>query len=188
MTDGNPRPDDTESTENAGRDLAAPFIPGGAGRERQPPEEATPSQAVEPDTDDADAEAPAPEPEPATPTAEAEPAGSLPFEAARDADEGGVAEEAGAFHRQAEDEEDFPFGAFDLEGGEGEAIEQEGAADETAEDREMNRAWELADRLEEAARRLRDRGAAAAREGLESSDRFTALLSSLLAGYLARDE
>ena len=184
MTDGTSRPDDTESTENAGRELAAPFIPGG-GPERQPPEEAIPSHAVEPEGD-----ADAPEPDAAPEPAATEPAESLPFQAARDADEGGGGKEAVGSRPQAEAEDDFPFGAFDLEGGEGAALPEldEDSVDETAEDREMDRAWELADRLEDVARRLRDSGAAAAREGLESSDRFTALLSSLLAGYLARGE
>jgi hypothetical protein len=43
---------------------------------------------------------------------------------------------------------------------------------------------ELATRLEDLAARIRSEGADGARAGMASSDRFTALLSSLIAGYL----
>jgi hypothetical protein len=44
---------------------------------------------------------------------------------------------------------------------------------------------EVADRLEALAARLRDQGARGVEEGMASSDRMTALLAGLIAGYLA---
>ncbi|MFO7895173.1 MAG: hypothetical protein R6U63_15785 [Longimicrobiales bacterium] len=53
---------------------------------------------------------------------------------------------------------------------------------------EQSAAAELADRLEEMAARLRDRGVEAAEEQMSAPDRFTALLAGLLAGYLSGRE
>ena len=225
MTDGTPRPEN-ESSDEARRDLAAPFIPGAPRSSPEPESDATPSPASpepEPKTT-AETEAPTVEPtEPAAEPIEPEPAGAeatetFPFETAwgeqeAAGEEGTAAEAAGEPAPRSvgyEDEDDFPFDAFDIEGG-GEAErsaaepapeegvraawgEEAGGGDtggapaEDAEAREMAAARDLADRLDEMARRLRDQGGAAVREELESDDRFTALLAGLLAGYLAGRE
>lgn len=114
--------------------------------------------------------------------------GSLPFEYGWD-DEG----DAGA-----SEEDVFPVDAFDIEGDEagwatepGSAVAGQDAAPDTpppagaTESREMESAREIAGRLEDMARRLRDQGPAAARAEIDSTDRFTSLLAGLLAGYLA---
>ena len=230
MTDGNPRPEN-ESSDETRRDLAAPFIPGAPRPSPEPESEATPSPALpEPEPEATETQAPAEAPaEPTEPASEPfepvepEPAGAetteaFPFETAwgeeETAGEEGVGEEGAAEPAGEptpsgvgyEDEDDFPFEAFDIEGGaEAETLAAEpepeeglppawgeepgkegtGESPEDAEAREMAAARDLADRLEEMARRLRDQGGAAAREELESEDRFTALLAGLLAGYLA---
>lgn len=201
--------DDTHADE-----LAPPFMPGGA----EPGAEAGPGPAPEPATapeeGTPEAAEPAPEPlaapfEPAAATEEAggddhdeEPAEPFPFETSWDAGEEETAE--------PEDEDAFPVEAFDIEDDEaswgtepdlveegagpgeaaavGEETGQVEADAESVESREMAAAREVAGRLEEMARRLRDQGPDAAWKGLESADRFTSLLAGMLAGYLAGKE
>lgn len=171
MTTGNPGPDDapapptstgwSRDDETHDDDLAPPFVPGEA----------------EPAEDDA--------------------AGPFPFE-------GGWGDEEG--EAEAREEDVFPVEAFDIEGDEtswgtepgstepGSTVAEEDVARDTppeagpAESREMEAAREIAGRLEEMARRLRDQGPAAARAEIDSADRFTSLLAGLLAGYLAGRE
>ena len=206
MTDGNPRPEN-ESSDEARRELAAPFIPG-APRTSPESDEATPSPAPpppEPGEPTGAEAAPAEPTEPADEPVEPEPAGAeaeaFPFETPWEEEEAGPEDDAEPESADepfagagGQDEDEFPFEAFDIEGAYEEAAgtaeaEPEPAADTggepDAEAREMAAARDLADRLEEMARRLRDQGGAAVRQELESDDRFTALLAGLLGGYLA---
>ena len=95
-------------------------------------------------------------------------------------------------------EDDFPFEAFDIEGGEGQQETAEGGepAREPTEATVVSAggrtgatpADELADRLEAMADKLRRRGTAGVEADMSSPDRFTALLAGLLAGYLSGRE
>ena len=85
-----------------------------------------------------------------------------------------------------DEEDDFPVEAFDIEEGQPSWLGESAPGNaEAVETRGMHAARELAGRLEEMARRLRDQGPEAARAELESPDRFNALLAGLVAGYLA---
>lgn len=163
MTNGNPGPDD------------APAPPTSTGWSRDD------------DSHDDDL-APPFVPGEAAPAGE-EDAGPFPFD-------GDWADEEG--EAETRDEDVFPVEAFDIEGDEtgwgtepGSTVAEEEVAPETPpeagaiESREMEAAREVAGRLEEMARRLRDQGPAAARAEIDSADRFTSLLAGLLAGYLA---
>lgn len=87
---------------------------------------------------------------------------------------------AGAHRRELED--DFPVHAFQIEGEELEPAEAEVRAPHGPLDDSV---YDLADRLEAMAQRLRAEGSAAAEAEMSAPDRFTALLAGLLAGYLA---
>ena len=204
MTDGSPRPDRENDDE-----LAPPFVPGSP---PPPTEDTTGGQGTgEPVVESTHAE-PTPAEPPVTPAEEPGGTGApeagdedaFPFETGWDettegeADEGPAApavpeadttsidaleaepaEEPVAPSAPATDD-DFPVDSFDIEG--------EGGVAAPAEPGAGDMAGELADRLEDMARRLRDQGPAAAEAEMSSGDRFTALLGGLLAGYLAARE
>lgn len=200
MTQANPRPDEDPtpptstswSDEEAEHDdeLAPPFVPSGA----QPAPEATePAPPFEPEPTEPEHEPTAaepveagPEPEPTEPEPEPEPAGVPAWEDAFPFEGGWDEEEAQAGADEARAVDDSTPEAFDTEDGEGTASAVEPAMEETDEaGPAFDPAGSLADRLEEMADRLRADGPAAAEAGMDSSDRFTALLAGLLAGYLA---
>lgn len=118
--------------------------------------------------------APIPEPAPA------EAFGGVDFAEADDDDAGDDAE---AFPIDAfiipDDSERMPAGV-----GSGTAAQPETISN-APRSATLDRAQRLADRLEALAHRLRAQGPAALGTGLESGDRFDAVLTGLLAGYLA---
>ena len=89
----------------------------------------------------------------------------------------------------SDDEDAFPFEAFDIEGG-----PDEGLAD-AAEEVELRGGAsagggpdELVRRVEDLAAVLRAEGKAGVERALKSRDRLTSLLAGVLAGYLAGQE
>lgn len=87
--------------------------------------------------------------------------------------------------QEPEPRDDFPVEAFQLPGMErgGEPMAAPAVPDHTS-----TRALELAERLDRMAGALRSRGTAALTEQLAGGDRFDALLTGLLAGFLAAKE
>lgn len=139
--------------------------------------------------DGAPAEQTAASDEGAAPVEQALPESSAPvFETALSQDFGVADTEA-----ESEDSEAFPIEAFiipdDSErmpaGFETESLSPSEPISNVASPATLDRTSRLADRLEALARKLRAQGPAALGNGLDSGDRFDAVLAGLLAGYLA---
>lgn len=128
----------------------------------------------------------APEPEPVAETVEPERSASVEPEAGPEYEE--RAEPWVAYGSGGEDE--FPFGAFDLEGsgeeaGAEEPTEADSAAPAAAASGSLPGPDEMAERVERLAEALRREGRPGVEREMGSEDRLTSLLAGVLAGYLA---
>lgn len=167
----------SEPGATADDELLPPFMPG---RGRQPPAERAPEPAdsqpesespAEPDWAGAD-------PEVAEPVSggfvtDHQDAVADTGEAVTGGDEAVTEEEAFPFETPGTWDEPYLFDSDPQEADEGRDLDLGGGA-----------VSELAERLEDLAARIRADGADGARAGMTSGDRLTALLSTLIAGYL----
>lgn len=186
MTDqgaGLTRPEDTPAplastrwTEEQGgeeAELMPPFVPG---QRAAAPVEDVPESETRVGTSEPGPAHPAPAPGVAEEVGGD--ADALPAEPSWGSEGGAGVDEAAPAEAPAAD--DFPYEAFDLSG-----QEMEGGSGTGAEKPADAGTGEIAERLEELARRLRADGPAAAGEALASGDRLTSLLGGVISGFLA---